>query len=117
MRVTDHLAGFEVLIGLHVRDVVIGLGQPADRWRLLDLQPPQKSLRLNKQGRTLKLTPELLIAGTTGISRPLGDLAKIAAYLTAGDAKKLARRLESDAKALYAFYRYGVLHRWPPSRQ
>jgi hypothetical protein len=51
--------------------------------------------------------PKLLITSTTGISQPLGDPAKMATYLAAGDMTKLRRRLESD---VFAFYRYGVLH-------
>jgi hypothetical protein len=59
----------------------------------------------------LHITPELLISGTTGISRPLGDPHKVAAYLETGVAStRLRRRLESDVKALLAFYRYGILH-------
>lgn len=34
----------------------------------------------------------------------------MAKYLRAGDHAKLARRIESDVKALHAFYRYGALH-------
>jgi hypothetical protein len=81
-----------------------------DRFRLADLKPPQKTRRLNRQGRTLTITPELLITSTTGISLPLGDSAKIAAYLAAGNVAKLRRRIASDVKALSAFYNYGVLH-------
>jgi hypothetical protein len=76
----------------------------------VDLRPPQKSRRINRAGRTLKITAELLIWSTTGISRPLGDPYKVARYLARGEAGKLARRLKRDVKALYAFYRYGVVH-------
>jgi len=81
-----------------------------DRWRLVDLKPPQKSRRLNRRGRTLEITPELLISSTTLISRPLGDPARLAQYLAEGETVKLTRRLESDVKALHAFYQYGLLH-------
>lgn len=104
------LAAYDLVIGLNIRDTLHVLGLDADRWRLADLRPPQKSKRLNRRGRTLHITPELLISGTTGISRPLGDPARTAAYLASGDDQKLRRRLESDVKSLYAFYRYGVLH-------
>lgn len=106
----EHLRRYQVLCGLHVRTSLSALGMDPDGWRLSDLKPPQKTMRLNRQGRTLAITPELLIAGTTGISRPLGDPAKVAEYLAQGAWSKLARRMESDAKALDAFYRYGLLH-------
>ena len=73
--VVDVLAEFDVLIGLHVRETLHGVGVDPDRWRLVDLKPPQKSRRLNRRGRTLQISPELLISSTTGISRPLGDPA------------------------------------------
>jgi hypothetical protein len=58
----------------------------------------------------LAITPELLITSSTGISRPLGEPAKLAAYVAQGQDAKLRRRIESDVKALFAFYNYGVLH-------
>jgi hypothetical protein len=104
------LAEFDLLVGLHVRETIHGLGLDPDRWRLVDLKPPQKSRRINRRGRTLEITPELLISSTTGINRPLGDPRKVAQYVAEGEKGKLARRLESDVKALHAFYLYGVLH-------
>jgi hypothetical protein len=81
----------------------------ADR-RLADLSPPQKSTRLNKRGRTLKITTEMLISGSCGISKSFGDPTRLRAYLEEGNASRLRRRLESDAKALAALYAYGRLH-------
>ncbi len=109
--VPDALSRFDLLAGLHIRETLHALRLDPDRWRLVDLRPPHKSRRINRAGRTLKITPELLIWSTTGIGRPLGDPDKMARYLGRGEVGKLARRLESDVKALYAFYRYGVLHR------
>jgi len=108
--IPEALPGFDLLVGLQIRDTLHGLCPDPDRWRLVDLRPPQKSRRINRAGRTLKITPELLIWGTTGIRRPLGDPDEVAQSLARGEAGKLARRLESDVKALYAFYCYGVLH-------
>ncbi len=96
--VPDALSGFDLLVGLHIRKTLHVLRLDPDRWRLVDLRPPQKSRRLNRRGRTLKITPELLIWGTTGIARPLGDPENVARYLARGEAGKLARRLESDVK-------------------
>jgi hypothetical protein len=101
---------FDVIVGLYIRDTLLALGLDADRFRVVDLKPPKKSRRLNRAGRTLQITPELLIAGTIGVSHPFGELEKVAHYLSDGDHLKLARRLESDVKALHAFYQYGVLH-------
>jgi hypothetical protein len=108
--VQDALCGFDLLAGLQIRETLQGLRLDPDRWRLVDLGPPQKSRRINRAGRTLKITPEMLIWSTTGIARPLGDPDKVAGYLARGEAGKLARRLESDVKALCTFYRYGILH-------
>ncbi len=104
------LAGYDVLVGLHVRDALETVGVDPERFkRLIDLKPPRKTRRLNREGRTLAITPELLITSSTGMSRPLGEPAKIARYLAEGDHGKLERRLAGDLKALFAFYRYGVL--------
>lgn len=113
--VTEALSEFDLLVGLHVRDAVHRLGLDPDRWRLIDLTPPLKSTRIDRVGRTVKVTPEAVIRSTTGISHPLGDAKKIAGYITCHQDTQLRRRLESDVKALYAMYRYGVLHgcvRW-----
>ncbi len=59
----------------------------------------------------MTITSELLISGSTGISRPLADPGKIAAYLAGDQQTRLRRRLESDVKSLFAFYTYGLLHR------
>lgn len=107
----DVLADLDLLVGLYLRETLHGLGLDPDRWRLVDLRPPQKSRRINRRGRTLLITPEMLIWSTTGISRPLGEPARIAQYLAERETGKLTRRLESDVKALDAFYRYGLLHR------
>jgi len=104
------LVHFQVLAGVHIRNLLQTLGVAPDDWHLVDLKPPQKSRRLNRAGKTLRITPELLISGTTGMSRPLADPNKIAEYIARGERGKLARRLESDANALHAFYRYGALH-------
>lgn len=107
-----HLREFDVLIGLHVRETLQALGVEPDNWQMLDLRPSQKTMKLNQRGRTLSITTELVITSTTGISRPLGDPARVAGYLAGGDWRKLSRRLESDAKAMFAHYRYGLLHHY-----
>jgi hypothetical protein len=107
---TEALAPYEIVAGLQIRELLETLGVDPDRRHLVEMMPSQKSMRLNRAGRMLRITPELVIASTTGISRPLGDPSKVAQYLSNGETGKLRRRLESDAKALYAFYRYGALH-------
>ena len=102
---------FGLVAALWVREALHALGvSDQDRFRLADLQPPRKTRRLNRQGRVLTITPELLITSTTGIRRPLGDSAKTAAFVAAGHVGKLRRRIESDVKALFAYYQYGVFH-------
>jgi hypothetical protein len=58
----------------------------------------------------LKITQSLLVAGSCGISKPLGDPRKLRAYLDAGETTRFRRRLEADAKSLVALYQYGRLH-------
>jgi hypothetical protein len=105
------LGTFDIVAGIAVRDALIALGLDADRWKLVDLAPPQKTITINRRGRKLRLTEELILRSTTGISQPLGDPARIAAYLARGERGRLTRRLESDVKALHALYRFGILHR------
>lgn len=104
------LAHYDWLAGLSLRSTLNGLGVDPARLRLAELSPAQKTLSLNRRGRKLAITPELVITSTTGISRPLGDPDKIAQYLAERQDTKLARRLASTAKALYAFYQQGALH-------
>ena len=95
---------------IRVREMLRNLGFEHGERRLAELGPPQKTRQLNRRGRTLKITTPLLIMGSCGISRPLGDAAILRRYLVAGEDTKLRRRLEADAKALYALYQYGRLH-------
>lgn len=107
----QRLAEFEIIGAMDVRAVLRSLGfDPGDR-RLAELGPPQKTKKLNKRGRTLKITSELLIQGSCGISRPFGDEEKLESYLQSGQDGKARRRLESSVKSLFALYEYGRLHR------
>jgi len=65
---------------------------------------------LNRRGRTLAITTSLLVQGSCGISRPFGNLRTLREYLDAGEHAKFRRRLEADAKSLFALYQYGRLH-------
>lgn len=106
----DALNEFDVAYGLDVRETVAVLGLDALDFRLLELRPPRRTLRLNRAGKKLRVTPELVITSTTGIGHPLADPVKVNQYMAERDTMKLVRRIESDIKALYAYYRYGVLH-------
>lgn len=106
----EHILRYDVVTGIDIRGVLRALGIEPDAHRLAELGPPQKSLRLNRGGRTLKITTAMLIQGSCGISRSLGDDAKLRGYLQAGRVTQLRRRLEADAKALFAFHAYGRLH-------
>jgi hypothetical protein len=104
------LAEYDLLGAVNVRSVLQSLEiDPAQR-RLVELGPPQKTRRLNKRGRTLKITLSLLVQGTCGISKPFGDPERLRGYLDRGEMTKLRRRLEADAKSLFAIYQYGRLH-------
>lgn len=106
--VAQRLEGYDLMLGDGILDLLSALGCQPGRWRLMDLSPPRKTRKLNRAGRTLRITTELLLHASTGLS--LGDPAKVASYLQDGDTRKLERRAEADAKALYAYYCYGQLH-------
>ncbi len=108
--VRRRLASYDVVAAVNVRAVLRALGVALGALRLAELGPPQKSKKLNKRGRTLKITTAMLIQGSCRIARPLGDEAKMREYLRNGQLTQFRRRLESDAKALLAMYEYGRLH-------
>ncbi len=103
------LEGYDVVAGLGVRTLLRSLGLPWDRWRLVELDPPQKSLTLGS-GRVLKLTTDMLIRGSCGIARPLGDPKKLRDYVRRDQISRLRERLEADARALFAYHQYARLH-------
>lgn len=104
------LLDYDIIAAVDVRVLLRSLEfEPGER-RLGELGPPQKSKQLNRRGRTLKITTSLLVWGSCGISRPFGDEKVLRAYLRDGEVSKLRRRLEADAKSLFALYQYGRLH-------
>lgn len=104
------LDDFDLIAGLDVRALLRTLTLDPGVRRLADLSPPQKTVQLNRAGRTLKITTEMLIRGSCGISRPFGDPDALRRYVDRGDETKLRRRTEADAKSLFALYQYGRLH-------
>jgi hypothetical protein len=109
-KAVEKLAEYEIIAAVDVRGLLRALRfEPGDR-RLGELGPPQKTITLNRRGRTLKITTTLLVQGSCGISRPFGDKRKLHDDLRAGKIMKVRRRLEADAKSLYALYQYGRLH-------
>ena len=104
------LAAYDYLCGLEIRPLLRELDFDPGARRVMDLGPPQKTMQLNRRGRALKITTDLLIRGSCNISRPLGDPKKMSDYLRRGATTKLRRRLESDAKSLHALHEYGRLH-------
>jgi hypothetical protein len=101
------LEPFDMLCGVDIRATLRALGIDPGRRRLAELGPPQKSVRTSSSGRTLKITMAMLIQGSCGISRPLGDAKQLRTYLAKGQIDKLAARLEADAKSLFALHEYG----------
>jgi hypothetical protein len=109
-QVRKRLDDFDVIIAVEVRPLLRALQYDPGGRRLAELGPPQKSTKLNRRGRTLKITTALLVWGSCGIGRPFGDEERLRRYLATGQTAKLHRRLEADAKALFALYEYGRLH-------
>ena len=106
----EKLAAYDVIAAIDVRTLLRTFRFKAGDRRLGELGPPQKTKTINRSGRAIKLTTSLLVQGSCGISRPFGDEKKLRQYLAGGELPKLRRRLEADAKSLYALYQYGRLH-------
>jgi hypothetical protein len=106
----EKLAAYDTIAAVDVRGLLRTLGFEPEERRLGELGPPQKTMTINQRGRTLKITTSLLVRGSCGISRPFGDEKKMREYLKDGKMTKLRRRLEADAKSLYAICQYGRLH-------
>lgn len=98
----------EHLVGVELRKTLGALGLDPDARRLTELQPPQKTRRLNRAGRLLKITLDLLLRGSTGISKPLESDERLLELVQAGQPSKLRRRLAADVGGLLAGYRYGA---------
>jgi hypothetical protein len=107
---TRQLAVYEIIGAIGVRPLLRALNIDPSESRLAELGPPQKTRRINRRGRTLTITSMLLAQGSCGINRPFGDDRTLREYLRRGEQTKLRRRLEADAKSLYALYQYGRLH-------
>lgn len=107
----ERLAGYDLVVALSPPTILEALGCAPGSFRLADLDRPQKTRQLNRQGRVLRLSNELLIAGTLGRGRPLGETETYRGYLEKGHLGRLRRRLEADVKSLWAYYRFGVLNR------
>jgi len=104
------LAEYEIIGAVDVRALLRTLEFDPGARRLAELGPPQKTWQLNRRGRTLRITTGLLVQSSCGISRPFADDNLLRRYLRDGDYSKLRRRLEADAKSLFALYQYGRLH-------
>ena len=106
----EEILDYDVIAAVDVRALLRALDvEPGER-RLAELGPPQKTRQLNKRGRRLKITTSLLVQGSCGTSRPFGDEKVLRRHLRDGEYTKLRRRLEADAKSLFALYQYGRLH-------
>jgi hypothetical protein len=104
------LARYDFIGALNVRGILRALGFDSARRHLAELGPPQRSYRLNRRGRTLRVTADLLAQGSCGISKPFRDPRDLRRHLDAGNDGRLRRALEADAKSLFALYCYGKIH-------
>jgi hypothetical protein len=104
------VAEYDILGAENIRPLLQSLGIAEEGKRLAELSPPQKTITIDDRGKKLKITTELLVKSSCGISRPFGDPKKLSGYLAAGDLTKVCRRLEADIKSLYAMYEYGRVH-------
>jgi len=72
------LKHFDVVYGLDVRETLAALGLDALDFRLFDLRPPRKSIRLNRAGGTTATMSSTDTYGSTGASftRPSGSTGR-----------------------------------------
>ena len=105
-RAVERLTDYGIIGAVGVRALLRTLNVDPGERRLAELGPPQKTRQLNREGRTLKITTALLVQGTCGISRPFGDDRTMHEYLRTGAETKLRRRLEADARSLYALHQF-----------
>jgi hypothetical protein len=106
----ERLLAYDIIAAVDVRALLRTVDFDPGERRLGELGPAQKSTQINQSGRALRITTELLVQGTCGISRPFGDEGKLNDYLQTRQFAKLRHRLEADAKSLFALYQYGRLH-------
>ena len=109
-KAVERLSNYEIIAAVDVRRLLRILDFDPSERLLGELGPPQKTMRLNKQGRVLRITTSLLIYGSCGISNPFGDEKKLRCYLKDRKITQLCRRLEANAKSLFSYYQYGRLH-------
>ncbi len=106
------LEGFGLLVGLNPAGFVAALDLDPEEWRMVDLLRHQRQKQINRHGRTLRLTTGMLLGASTGLGSRAIDSKVLLRYVREGASPgKIQRRLESETKALFAFYSYGVLHR------
>lgn len=106
----DALAGVGAVAALDPCAEIGRIGLDPGSRILVDLRPPVRTRRLYRAGRTLAVTPELVLRGTLKSSRPLGSKRELAGHVRAGRLAALRRRLISDLKSLHALFEYGRLH-------
>jgi len=107
--VAERLADYDVLAAVDIRPLLRALQfNPGER-RLHDLSPPQKTVQINSRGRQLKLTTAMFVQGSCRITKPFGEEKTLHGYLQKNERTKLQKRLEADAKSLFALYQYGCL--------
>ena len=108
-RLAQRLRGYDVLVGLDICGVLAALGQlNAPPARVVDLASVPRTLRV--RGRVVKVSAADWIRGSIGVPNGL-DPARRARDVASGDRARVVSGLEREAKLLFAFYRYGVVHR------
>jgi hypothetical protein len=107
---TQRLAAYDILAAVDVRALLRALRFDPGTRRLAELGPPQKTMQTSRRRRKLRITTSLLVRSSCGISRPFAAPGVLRRYLREGQAAKLRRRLEADARSLCALYEYGRLH-------
>ena len=108
--VVPALDAFDVIAAMDVRPLLRSLGVDLADRRLDDLSPPQKSIQTHGGRRVVKITTEMLIRSSCGISRPLPAPGTLRSAVERGDEAAVRRLMEAGARALHALYRYGRLH-------
>ena len=108
--VPERLAAYDVVAGVGIRPLLLGLGMDVSRRRLHELRPPQKTIQMGRRGRVVDVTMERLLQGSCGIRRSWGRTAPAQKLLDAGKIDRLLDRLTAEVLDLGDLYRYGRIH-------
>lgn len=104
------LEEYDVLVGFEIHALLHSLGLDYEYWHLVPLEPDVATIP------TDSWTPPFRVRLTTarlvqaGVGRALTPHREYARLVKIGAFAELGRALDADARGVFAYYRFGVLH-------